>query len=421
MTLSVTPTSQPNTSPSFSKPNFNPTFSHATTQTLPFNKSQLAWERLRTDSLESNSPRLGHKWTQYQGINHWEGLLDPLDDNLRAEILRYGHFVESAYRAFDFDTNSQTYATCRFPETSLLAQTGMRKSGYRVTKNLHATCGVQLPNWVSSVSQLPRARSSWIGYVAVCEDEKEIKRLGRRDVVIALRGTATCLEWLENLRVTLTKLPNYMGCGSHGCMVENGFLSLYVSKTGACPSLQDMVREEVARVIQSYGHEPLSISITGHSLGAALAILSAYDITSTFKNSPMVSVVSFGGPRVGNDKFRAQLEKSGTRILRIVNSDDVITKVPGLVVPDDDMACSGHVHVAGLQSWFRKVVQDMQLVYADVGQELRVSSRESAYLKKGDVATCHDLKTYLHLVNGFVSSSCPYMSKTTQYPAEASL
>ncbi|KAG4378022.1 hypothetical protein AAZX31_18G231400 [Glycine max] len=420
MTLSISPTTQPHTSPcSVSKPNVNPTFSHATTPSLPFNKSQLAWDRIKHDSVQCNSPKLGHKWTQYQGINQWDGLLDPLDDNLRMEILRYGQFVESTYRAFDFDTNSPTYATCRYPKTSLLARTGPRKSGYRVTKNLHATCGVELPNWVSSLSQLPRVQSSWIGYVAVCEDREEIARLGRRDVVIALRGTATCLEWLENLRVTLTKLPSHMGCGYEDCMVENGFLSLYVSKTGACPSLQDMVREEVARVIESYGDEPLSITITGHSLGAALAILSAYDITATLKNAPMVTVVSFGAPRVGNEKFRSQLEKSGTRILRIVNSDDVITKVPGLVVRDDDVACSGGVHAAGLQSWFRKVVDDMQLVYADVGQELRVSSRESQYLKKGDVATCHDLKTYLHLVNGFVSSSCPYTTKTTQYPAEA--
>ncbi|TKY65251.1 Phospholipase A(1) DAD1 [Spatholobus suberectus] len=409
-------TTQPHTSPSISKPNVNPTFSHATAPTLPFNKSQLAWDRLKRDSVQCNSPKLGPKWTQYQGINHWEGLLDPLDDNLRREILRYGQFVEAAYRSFDFDTTSPTYATCRYPKTSLLSKTGLRKSGYRITKNLRATCGVQLPNWISSLSQLPRVQSSWIGYVAVCQDKEEIMRLGRRDVVIVLRGTATCLEWLENLRATLTNWPNG---GNEGCMVEKGFLSLYVSKTGACRSLQDMVRDEVARVIQSYGDEPLSLTITGHSLGAALAILSAYDIAATFKNAPMVTVVSFGGPRVGNYKFRGQLEKSGTRILRIVNSDDVFTKVPGLVVRDDDVACNGGAHVAGLQSWFRRVVEDMQLVYADVGQELRVSSRESPYLKKGDFATCHDLKTYLHLVNGFVSSSCPYMSKTTQYPAEA--
>ncbi|KAJ1443671.1 Fungal lipase-like domain [Sesbania bispinosa] len=348
---------------------------------------------------------------QYQGINHWEGLLDPLDHNLRQEILRYGQFVEAAYRSFDFDTSSPTYATCRYSKASLLTRTGLKKPGYRITKNLRATCGVQLPKWIGRMSQLPRVQSSWIGYVAVCQDREEIARLGRRDVVIALRGTATCLEWLENLRATLTTLPSHMDC-RNGCMVENGFLSLYVSKSEGAPSLQDMVREEVERVIQSYGDEPLSLTITGHSLGAALATLSAYDITTTFKDAPLVTVISFGGPRVGNEKFRSQLEQSGTRILRIVNSDDVITKVPGLVVNSDDVAGKECVHVGSLQSWFRRRVEEMQLVYADVGQELRLSSRESPYLKKGDVATCHDLKTYLHLVNGFVSSSSPYHMTT---------
>ncbi|KAK7394572.1 hypothetical protein VNO78_15103 [Psophocarpus tetragonolobus] len=411
MTLCIRATPQPQTSTCIS----NPTLSNTTTPSLAFNKSQIGWDGLKNESQQCNSPKLGHRWRQYQGINNWEGLLDPLDNNLRMEILRYGQFVESAYRAFDFDTNSPTYATCLYKKASLLARTGMSKSGYRVTRNLHATCGVQLPSWVSSVSQLPRVQSSWIGYVAVCEDKEEIARLGRRDVVIALRGTATSLEWLENLRVTLTKLPA-CGSGSQDCMVENGFLSLYVSKTGTCPSLQDMLRQELATLIQAYAHEPLSITITGHSLGAALALLSAYDITTAFKNAPMVTVLSFAGPRVGNDKFRSQLENTGTRILRIVNSDDVITKVPGLVVPDHDVPCNRGVYVAGFHTWFRRLVQDMQLVYADIGQELRVSSRESPYLKKGDVATCHDLKTYLHLVHGFVSSSSPYMTKTLQYP-----
>lgn len=433
--IAIRATTQPHTSPSsFSKPIINPTLisnaAATATTTLPFNKSQLSWGRLKHDSSSqcsnNNSPKLGHSWKQYQGINHWEGLLDPLDDNLRSEILRYGQFVEAAYRSFDFDTTSPTYATCRYPKSSLFARSGIKKPGYRITKNLRATCGVQLPKWIDRMTQLPRVRSSWIGYVAVCQDRDEIARLGRRDVVISLRGTATCLEWLENLRATLTTLPNHMGNddnNTNGCMVENGFLSLYVSKTGNCPSLQDMVREEVKKVIQSYGDEPLSLTITGHSLGAALAILSAYDITTTFENAPLVTVISFGGPRVGNGKFRSQLEKSGARVLRIVNSDDVITKVPGLlVISDDDVAGDEGVHVGGLQSWFRRRVEELQLVYADVGQELRVSSRESPHVKKRDVATCHDLKTYLHLVDCFVSSSCPYTSSTTQtrqYPAEA--
>lgn len=118
--------------------------------------------------------------------------------------------------------------------------------------------------------------------MAVCDDKEEISRLGRRDVVVALRGTATCLEWLENLRITLTQVEPVVGLDGCIAMVESGFLSLYTSSTESCPSLQTMIREETDRIFQMYGDQPLSLTITGHSLGSALAILAAYDIKSTF-------------------------------------------------------------------------------------------------------------------------------------------
>ncbi|MFS7942405.1 putative phospholipase A(1) [Helianthus anomalus] len=354
---------------------------------------------------------LDQKWREYQGIKNWDGLLDPLDDGLRHEILRYGDFVEAAYRCFEFDTSSPDYATCKFTKKTMLDRCGLGGSGYKVTKNLHATCGVQLPGWIDRIP-----RSSWIGYVAVCNDEKEIERLGRRDVVIAYRGTATCLEWIENLRATLTPLHNDVAPKKKRAMVQKGFLSMYTSATDACPSLQDMVREEISRIIETYGNEPLSVTITGHSLGAALATLTAYDITSTFKHSPMVTVLSFGGPRVGNRNFRSQLENSGTQILRIVNSTDVITKVPGFLVDgSNDMTKKG----VGLQGWLKKQVDEADCFrYADVGKELRLYSDASPYLTKSDFATCHDLKTYLHLVDGFVSSSCPFRTTTKRLLTE---
>ena len=336
---------------------------------------------------------------EFQGLNNWEGLLDPLDDSLRCEILRYGQFVEAAYRSFDFDPSSPTYATCLHPRSSLFTRTGVGETGYRITKNLRATCGVHLPRWIDRAPSWMSKQSSWIGYVAVCQDKEEIARLGRRDVVIAYRGTATSLEWLENLRATLTNVDPT----NEGPMVESGFLSLYTSKIDTCPSLQETVREEIARVIEMYGDDdvPLSFTITGHSLGAALATLTAYDITTTYEKSPMVTVISFGGPRVGNKGFRSHLERSGTRILRIVNSEDVITKVPGFVFRDANVASKENAHVSGISGWVQKCVEDMQWVYADVGQELRISSRVSPYLNNNrNMATCHDLKTYLHLVNG---------------------
>ncbi|KAK9273816.1 hypothetical protein L1049_018627 [Liquidambar formosana] len=391
-------------------------FTLSSTKTLPLRLSTRlsianSWDQLKHNLLNSTTTRsakLSKKWMEYQGSNDWEGLLDPLDDNLRSEILRYGRFVDSAYRSFDFDPASPTYATCRFSKNSLLDQAGFGGSGYRLTKNLRATCGVEMPRWIQRVPRWMSTRSSWIGYVAVCHDKDEIARLGRRDVVIAYRGTATCLEWVENLRATLTCLPHDVAPQGNGPMVESGFLSLYTSRTTTCCSLQHMIREEIARIIRSYGDEPLSFTITGHSLGAALATLTAYDIASTFNRAPLVTVFSFGGPRVGNQSFRCQLEKRGTKILRIVNSDDLITKVPGFVIENNDAADKEAVQMAGLPSWLQKCVVDTAWAYAEVGKELRLSSKESPYLDRGNVATCHDLKTYLHLVNGFVSSTCPF-------------
>ncbi|KAG4169690.1 hypothetical protein ERO13_A12G097100v2 [Gossypium hirsutum] len=378
--------------------------------------SEFSWTPLKHDSVltHSNSGKLAKHWMEYQGINNWEGLLDPLDDILRSEILKYGRFVEAAYQSFDFDPSSPTYATSKFHKNSILTRSCIGETGYKPIKHLRATCGIQLPGWVDRGPSWVLTRSSWIGYVAVCQDKEEIARLGRRDVVIAFRGTATCLEWLENLRATLTCLPddvvNVVGPENGGAMVESGFLSLYTSGSDTCPSLQHMVREEIGRVLQTYGDEPLSFTITGHSLGAALATLAAYDINSTFSDAPMVTVISFGGPRVGNQNFRCQLEKSGTKILRIVNSDDLITKVPGFVIDNDDTEMTNNqaLNVVGLPRWVRKRVEDAPLVYADVGQELRLSSKECPYLCKEGVVSCHELSTYLHLVNGFVSSNCPF-------------
>ncbi|GJS54170.1 phospholipase A(1) DAD1, chloroplastic-like protein [Tanacetum coccineum] len=364
-------------------------------------------KRLVKHSREGHSnkrslSRLSKRWREYHGSGDWEGLLNPLDEGLRGEIMRYGSFVEAAYQGFDSDTSSPNYAKCRYSRNSILEQAGVDGSGYRVTKNLHATSSIPMPHWMGHIG----VQSSWIGYVAVCEDKNEISRLGRRDIVISLRGTSTCSEWLENLRGTLTSCPfndlNDVKGQEEDSMVESGVLSLYTSSTSVCSSLQQSLKDEILRLVHKYNDEPLSVTITGHSLGASLAILAAYDIKTTIKHALHLSVISFGGPRVGNRSFRHNLELQGTKILRIVNSDDLITKVPGLLVEDrDDMAQGKKARVAHLPRWIQKHVKDNQWVYANIGHELRLSSRASLKLNSIDVATCHDLKTYLHLVNGF--------------------
>lgn len=411
----------------------------------------------------SPNGRVADRWEEYMGVKDWAGMLDPLDEHLRDQILRYGNFIEATYRAFDFEPSSTSYGSCKYNKKSLLDSCGLPCHGYKVTRHLRATSGIQVPEWARS--SWAAAQSSWIGFVAVCNDKAVINRLGRREVVISLRGTATCLEWVENLRATLAPVPGpttlnndnvgpWDRDGSQAPMVESGFLSLYTSGTNMGPSLQDAIRMEVRQLLKLYKNEPLSITITGHSLGAALATLAAYDIKTTFEGAPLVTVISFGGPRVGNQCFRSLVDKQGTKILRVVNPSDLITKVPGFVIDNNEeyvnnikRPCKKHgtkiirktknrnsnnnsnsknnsnsnrrictnsssstsvkkIHpfTRYFPSWIQEFrVEDTHWwVYAEVGRELRLKCEETEqlpyYLSNMNVAKCHDLKTYLNLV-----------------------
>ena len=91
-----------------------------------------------------------------------------------------------------------------------------------------ASSALVLPDFIRN--KLGGDRSNWIGYVAVTEDEKEIKRLGRRDIVVALRGTTTCAEWMANLMYSLTPARLSPLNPRETVKVEMGFLGLYSSK-----------------------------------------------------------------------------------------------------------------------------------------------------------------------------------------------
>lgn len=335
---------------------------------------------------EEYSPRnnLGDRWRIYHGQNDWAGLLDPLDENLRREVVRYGELVQAAYRSFHSNpaTSAQVAPT---PRHVLLPD-----RSYKVTKSLYATSSVGLPGWVDDMApnlEWMTQRSSWIGYVAVCDSDKEIARMGRRDIVIALRGTATCLEWAENMRATQVQITaGDNGSSSARAKVECGFWSLYKTGGAHFPSLSEAVLGEIQRLMELYKGETLSVTVTGHSLGAALALLAADELSTCDPHVPPIAVFSFGGPRVGNRSFADRMRENGVKVLRVVNAQDLITKVPGMPVLDD-----------------------MPWAYSHVGSELRVDSKSSPYLKpNADVACCHDLEAYLHLVDGFLASNCPF-------------
>ncbi|MED6118762.1 hypothetical protein PIB30_005901 [Stylosanthes scabra] len=354
------------------------------------------------------SPRnaLGSRWREYHGSNEWKGMLDPLDENLRREVVRYGEFIQAAYHSF----HSNPALSEEGPPPAH-RHVALPDRYYRVTKSLYATSSINMPKWIDDVAPdlgWMTQRSSWIGYVAVCDDKREIARMGRRDIVISLRGTATCLEWAENMRAQLNDMPEEEKSpeGQGKPKVECGFLSLFKTEGSHVPSLAESVIEEVKKLIEMYEGETLSITITGHSLGAALALLVANEITTRVPDAPSVAVFSFGGPKVGNKAFGDKITAQGVKVLRIVNSQDVITKVPGMFVSEEFEQTLRNSKIGSVLDMFD---ENTPLAYSHVGAELRVDTKMSPFLKPdADMACCHDLEAYLHLVDGFLASNCPF-------------
>ncbi|GKU94438.1 hypothetical protein SLEP1_g7934 [Rubroshorea leprosula] len=106
-------------------------------------------------------------------------------------------------------------------------------------------------------------------------------------------------------------------------------------------SVHEWVQEEVKRLVKhSYYKEngQVSITVTGHSVGAALATLNAVDLVVNQYNKPsngsdnsgcMVSAIVSGCPRIGNDGFSQFLSRlKGIHILRITNADDPVPNLP---------------------------------------------------------------------------------------------
>ncbi|KAH0640750.1 hypothetical protein KY290_037982 [Solanum tuberosum] len=343
--------------------------------------------RCSNSSSSSNTGRLSSMWREVQGSKNWENLVDPLDSLLRSEIIRYGEFVAACYDAFDLDPNSKRYLNCKYGKRRMLSEVGLGESGYQVTKYIYATPDIinVFPNNISIGSSCGK----WIGYIAVSNDE-ETKRLGRRDVVVTFRGTVTSHEWIANLMSSLTPARLDPHNPRPQVKVEAGFLSLYTSnedKKFGLGSCREQLLSEIGRVVNKYKGEELSITLAGHSMGSALALLLAYDIAELGLNTHddhtvPVTVFSFGGPRVGNSGFKERCEELGVKVLRITNVNDPITKLPGVFLNENFRVLGGKYEVPWSCS-----------CYAHVGVEILLD-----FFKMHNPSCVHDLATYLSLL-----------------------
>lgn len=348
------------------------------------------------------------RWEELNGENHWKGLLDPLDIDLRRHILHYGDMVQAMYDAFNSEKASEYEGCSRYASRNLFEKLGMSTSQkpfpYKVTKYLYASSGLSLP-------PVFYVRSNWIGYVALATDDGK-KLYGRRDIVIVWRGTLEVyiliaylistslyiliapiltkqtLEWVNNLNANMVPANDIFVAGDFDGdvpYVHHGWLDIYTnrdpeSRFNRTSSVRDQVLSEIGRLVQEYREEVVSITIAGHSMGAAVATLNAVDILQNGYNMNFpVTAILFGSPRVGDTKFFDifnTFEK--LRLLRIHNAGDIVPAYPFIN-------------------------------YSHVGDELGINTKRSPYLKPTlCLVARHNLEGYLHGVAGHQGIHCGF-------------
>lgn len=134
------------------------------------------------------------------------------------------------------------------------------------------------------------------------------------DIVVSFRGTKDYLNFLADLK--FFKTAAYPKCD--GCKVHSGFYDDWTA-------LQPQVVNEVMRL---KGEQPrANIFVTGHSLGASLAVLCAAELH--YGQGLLINAVyTFGQPRVGNAHFR-DFFNNGTHVSwRVTHHRDPIPHLP---------------------------------------------------------------------------------------------
>ena len=149
---------------------------------------------------------------------------------------------------------------------------------------------------------------------------------GMNAIVVAFRGTNNNQNWKQNLNTFVPKGPYiYKRNGiefQSKTVVHRGFFKSYMS-------VRDGIMASVAELLQK--DPDRGLVITGHSLGGAMATLSALDLAIEFPDIPkknQLTMVNFGSPGVGNAGFALLYDQYVLSSIRVVNPCDPVPRLP---------------------------------------------------------------------------------------------
>ena len=148
--------------------------------------------------------------------------------------------------------------------------------------------------------------------------------------IIVFRGTQRVEEWLYNLYARQRDYSN-PGSGEYFGKIHKGFIANY-------DSIIDPIPREIAKKL----NPSLPCYITGHSLGASLAVIASVDLASNIPTlKPQIQLYTYAGSRVGNQTFAQIHAKYIPNHYRVINLADVVPLLPPLQSPSGDYVHTG--------------------------------------------------------------------------------
>ena len=200
-------------------------------------------------------------------------------------------------------------------------------------------------------------------------------------VIIAFRGTVGSYELdLENqmddgIPYTLHDVPN--------AIVQDYFETRYAT------ILRPVLAEQLikARVL----YPQYEYVFTGHSLGAALATLAAFDALKSgavLKNQTIL--YNYGSPRVGNFEFSQAVEETISEIYRVIHWKDYVPHVP-LCAVDSTGACVQNMPGASISNSTNSADSVAQWPAWHIGSQVFYTEDSSSYIIcEGEDPKCAD-------------------------------
>lgn len=141
---------------------------------------------------------------------------------------------------------------------------------------------------------------------------------GKIGVYVYFAGSESKRNWQTNVNILGDQVPKDW-CGLEGLRVHKGFLKAF-------ESVSEQLLQAFDAFVLPKSSEP--IVVTGHSLGAALATIAGLYIACKFPQyRDRLSVVTFGGPNVGDGQFVKAFDELVARSVRVVTPLDPLVRV----------------------------------------------------------------------------------------------